>query len=350
MNKVSLKIAQVAPIIERVPPKKYGGIERVVYILVEELVKRGHEVTLFASGDSKTSAKLLSVYPRSLREAKIKDYYGLNDLTLLHLGMPYTMEKQFDIIHDHNSPYSLPIANKAENPVVITMHGAFNATNRNLFKTFCNPFVVAISHSQAKAAPESANIIDVIHNGLAMDHYPFSAAHEGYLLYVGRISMEKGVHYAIETAQAFDLPLIIAAKLDTNDLSYFNEYVGPRLSDERIRWVGEVDEEERNKLMSKALCLLHPVTWREPFGLTMIEAMACGCPVIAFNKGSIPEIVVHEKTGFVVEDIQEMIEAVGRVESLDRLACRKHALANFNATKMTDKYEAVYYRILKQKR
>lgn len=342
-----LRIAQIAPIIERVPPKKYGGSERVVHVLTEGLVSKGHQVTLFASGDSLTSAKFISVYPRSLREAKIKDLYGMNDLSLLHFGKPYTLQDKFDVIHDHNGVLSLPTAQLSETPVVMTLHGAFNSTNRHLYSLFNNPYLVAISHAQAKSAPLNANVIGVVHNGLKMDKYPFSEEHDGYLLYVGRISMEKGTHYAIEVAQALDLPLIIAAKLDQAiDVAYFNEYIKPCLSDERIRWIGEVDEAERNKLMSKALCLLHPVTWKEPFGLTLIEAMACGCPVVAFEKGSIPEIIIDGKTGFVVDDIEKMIDAVEKTTSLDRGFCRKHALENFNVNKMVDQYEQIYYKIL----
>lgn len=346
MSKRKLKIAQIAPIIERVPPKKYGGSERVIHALTEELVKRGHKVTLFASGDSITSAELVSIYPRSLREAKIKDPYSMNDLTLLQLGTPYTMEEQFDIIHDHVGVFSLPTANKSKTPVVATMHGPFTSTNRRLYSAFNKPFLVAISRSQANYIPSHANIAGVIHNGLAMEGYSYSLKNAGYLLFVGRISMEKGTHYAIEVAQSLDLPLVIAAKLDASDLPYFNEYVGPLLSDERIRWIGEVDETERNKLMSKALCLLHPVTWREPFGLTLIEAMACGCPVVAFGEGSIPEIIIDGKTGFIVEDIEGMIEAVGKISLIDRLFCRKYVLKNFNAEKMTDEYESVYLKVL----
>ena len=159
--------------------------------------------------------------------------------------------------------------------------------------------------------------------------------------------MEKGVHHAIAVAQHLNLPLIIAAKLESYDMPYFQEYVGPRLSDQ-IRWVGEVDEEERNRLMSKALAFLHPVTWAEPFGLTMIEAMACGCPVVAMNKGSIPEIVLHQKTGFIVDDVEEMIEVVQNIKSIRRLDCRKHALKNFCAGKMAEGYEKIYQSVLKK--
>lgn len=339
-----MKIAQIAPIAERVPPKKYGGTERVVSALTEELVRRGHEVTLFASGDSITKAKIESVYPRGLREAHLKDIYGINHWSLLNIGLAYELQDDFDIIHDHNAPISLPTANIASTPVVVTMHNAFNADNRRLFQTLRGANIVTISQSQLYPIP-NINHAGTVYNGLAMEHYPFSDENDGYLLFVGRISMEKGTHFAIEAAQQLDKRLIIAAKLENADRAYFKEYVEPRLS-ERIQWVGEVDEEERNVLMSKALCLLHPVTWREPFGLVLIEAMACGCPVVGFNRGAIPEVVKTGVTGYVVEDLEGMIDAVNAIESINRTACRTHALENFSDKKMTDGYEAVYKKIL----
>jgi glycosyltransferase involved in cell wall biosynthesis len=341
-----MRIAQIAPIIERVPPKRYGGTERVVSALTEELVKRGHDVTLFASGDSITSAKLVSVFPRSLREARLKDLYGLNNLTLLLMGTAYGMQEEFDIIHDHMLPLSLPTANLATTPVIATMHGTFTVENRKLFQTLKNPAIVSISDAQAFPAP-NINHLGTVYNGLPLTDSPFGAVPEDYLLFVGRISMEKGTHIAIQVAQELDMRLIIAAKLESVDRPYFKEYVEPWLSD-RIEWIGEVDEEKRNELMSKALCFLHPVTWREPFGLTLIEAMACGCPVVAMNRGSIPEIVQNGVTGYVVEDVEGMAAAVEGIENIDRAACREHALTNFSAERMADGYEAMYTKMLER--
>ncbi len=341
-----MRIAQIAPIIERVPPKKYGGTERVIHALTEELVRRGHEVTLFASGDSKTSATLASVFPRGLREARLKDIYGANMPTMLSLGLAYQRQDEFDIIHDHLVPLSLPIANIARTPVVATNHGPFTPENRKIFQALTSPYIVSISESQAYPVP-GIHHVGTVYNGLPMEHYPFSGEHEGYLLYVGRISMEKGVHFAIETAQQLNLPLIIAAKLDPVDQPYFKEYVEPNLS-EQIQWIGEVDEEKRNQLMSKAMCFLHPVTWREPFGLTMIEAMSCGAPVVAFDKGSVPEIIKNGETGYVVQDIEGMMDAVNSIHQIDRSKCREYALSTFNDKKMADGYEAVYKKILGQ--
>ncbi|OGD89544.1 hypothetical protein A3F45_01435 [Candidatus Curtissbacteria bacterium RIFCSPHIGHO2_12_FULL_41_17] len=340
-----LKIAQIAPLVESVPPQKYGGTERVVYSLCEELVKRGHEVTLFASGDSKSSAKLISVYPVHLRAAKIPDLYGTNDLTMLNIGTAYSMQEEFDLIHDHCGSLSLASANICRKPMLMTMHGPFTSYNRRIFEKLTNPGIVTISKAQARLAP-AINHLGTVYHGLSMESYPFGAKSGNYLLFVGRISMEKGVHLAIEVAQYLNLPLIIAAKLDSVDMAYFNEYVGPKLSDNLIKWVGEVDEGERNKLMKNALCFLHPITWEEPFGLTLIEAMACGCPVVAIGKGSVAEIVEDGKTGFVVSDVYEMIEAVKNIDKIRRYTCRKHVLSNFNSRRMADEYEKIYDKLM----
>lgn len=348
--KRKLKIAQIAPIIERIPPKKYGGTERVVHALTEELVQRGHEVTLFASGDSITSAKLVSVCPTSLREVNAEDLYGLNSVKLLQIGTAYNMQHQFNIIHDHNNHTSILAAQYASVPVVMTYHGAFTTASTKLFEKLSNPYFVAISESQAKSAP-NVSFFAVVHNGLVMNDYPVSNTHDNYLLYVGRISQIKGVHFAIQVSKELRIPLIIAAKLDTaslNDIKYFHQFIEPELEKNSIHWLGEVTEEERNRLMSKALCMLHPATWEEPFGLTIIEAMACGCPVVAFNRGSIPEIVIDGKTGYVVEDVAGMKKAIRKIDNVSRSTCRQYALTTFTAETMADKYEELYYRILKQ--
>lgn len=342
-----MRIAQIAPIIERVPPKKYGGTERMVHALTEELVKRGHKVTLFASGDSLTSADLLSVIPRSLREIKVRDLYRSNPWALCHIGAAYERQNEFDIIHDHNDYFGLPTANISRVPTVLTVHGAFNTENIRIFQKLRNPYLVTISQSQGQAYP-SLHYAGTVHNGLNMEDYPFSEEHDGYLLFVGRISLEKGVHYAIEVARYLSLPLIIAAKLDEEDVPYFEEYVKPRLSED-IRWIGEVDEKERNRLMSRAMAFLHPITWREPFGLTMIEAMACGCPVVAFNRGSVPEIVADGKTGFIVADTEGMLDAISNIGKIQRQECRSYALENFSAKKMAQAYEKIYQQILENK-
>jgi len=337
-----MRIAQIAPLIERVPPKKYGGTERVIYTLTEELVRRGHDVTLFASGDSVTSARLVPSHPKPLREARIANLYGPNMWTLLNIGRAYAMQDEFDVIHDHTMPLSLPTANISRTPVIGTNHGSLTETGSDvsLGAFLRKPSIVSISRSQMKLTPH-LNHAGVVYNGLKMEQYPFGKTHKGYLLYVGRICRDKGTHAAVQTALSLNLPLIIAAKVDTVDQAYFRTHVKPYLSD-TIRWIGEVEEQERNALMSEAMCFLHPVTWDEPFGLTLIEAMACGAPVVAFRRGSIPEIIVHGTTGYVVDGVAGMVEAVKNVATIDRSTCRTYALQNFNERTMTDGYERVY--------
>jgi glycosyltransferase involved in cell wall biosynthesis len=342
-----LRIAQLAPITESVPPKKYGGTERIAHGLTEELVRRGHDVTLFASGDSITNARLVSVFPRALREARIKVLNGPSELSSLNFALAYASQSDFDIIHDHNGTLSLPTAHLATTPVVMTHHGPFTTTNRRLFEALSNPKIVCISHSQASTA-RSFKPAAVIHNGLPLRKLPFSALHDGYLVFVGRISAEKGVHIAIEVAQYLNLPLIIAAKLDAVDRPYFAEYIEPRLDNDQIRWIGEVDEHRKGELLSRARCFLNPLQWKEPFGLTMIEAMAAGCPVVAFNRGSVPEVVADGQTGYVVDDVDEMIEAVNHIDRLDRAQCRRFAIDHFDVSRMTDRYEELYYSLLGQ--
>ena|SRR3989344_2505964 len=342
-----LKIAMIAPLAERVPPEKYGGTERVVHTLTEELVARGHDVTLFASGDSITSAKLISVAPKSLRKLRIHDPYGLNELTTLNIGLAYDMQEEFDIIHDHLGNFSMPAANVSKTPVMLTIHGVIDENCSRLLTTLTGPYVVTISNSQIKNAPK-INHIGTVYNGLNMDKYPFSQNHDGYLLYVGRISMQKGVHIAIEIAQKLKILLIIAAKLDDVEKPYFEKFIKSKLTGGYVKLIGEIDEKKRNKLMSRAMAALHPITWEEPFGLALIESMACGCPVIAFDRGSIPEVIKNCYSGFIVKNIREMSAAVLNLPKIVRENCRKHAIQNFNAKKMIDAYELLYEEVIER--
>ncbi len=339
-----MKIAQIAPLSERVPPPKYGGTERIVYELTEGLVKKGHDVTLFASGNSKTSGRLYSLIPKSLRELNVKNPYGLSEWNMLNVGVAYAHQSEFDIIHDHNYVISMPVANLSRTPVVHTVHGSFHEDNISLYSVLNNVNLVTISKAQQKNG-RGLNILDTVYNGLSMDHYPFSRDHDGYLLVIARMSREKGIHYAIDVAEALNLPLIIGGRISANEQEYFTQMIKPRLS-RKVKWVGEVGERERNILMSKALCMLHPITWPEPFGLTMIEAMACGCPVVAFKQGSISEVIDDGRTGFVVETVDEMKRAVQNIGQIRRTACRAYALDEFNAEKMIIAYESIYEKVL----
>ncbi|MGE5041801.1 MAG: glycosyltransferase family 4 protein [Candidatus Levyibacteriota bacterium] len=342
-----MKIAQIAPVIERVPPKKYGGTERVVHALTEELVKRGHDVTLFATADSQTDAKLISVVEHSARNETKANAYENSLLTLANLGLSYSLQDEFDIIHDHNAPVSLPLAVSAKTPIVMTLHNAFDKYASPLYEKLhnsFNPYLTPISNAQRKNGP-SLNYTETVYHGLNMEHYPFSANHNGYLLFVGRISPKKGLHHAITVAERLNLPLLIVAKLESFNMTYFKSKIEPRLNSQ-IRWLGEVDERQRNKLMSKAFCMLHPVTWPEPFGLVLIEALANGCPVVAFNNGSIAEIIEDKKTGFVVEGVDGMTQMVKKVFKINRAYCRDYALHDFGAERMAGEYEKIYEKIL----
>ncbi len=339
-----MRIAQITSPVLKIPPSKYGGTERVVSALTEELVKRGHDVTLFASGDSVTSAQLIPITKINLTDTGVADPYGANPWTLLGIGKAYAMQDSFDIIHDHTWHLGLPTAQLARTPSVFTLHGPITADNKKIFEKMDHPYLVTISKAQAVPAPH-LNYAGTVYHGFSMEHYPFSSEHGKYLLYVGRISAEKGVHHAIDAALHLNLPLIIAAKVDSVELTYYEKYIKPRLGG-KITWIGEVDEEERNTLMSGALAFLHPACWREPFGLTLIEAMACGTPVIGFNQGSVPELVKHGVSGYVVDNTKEMIHAIRNIHSIDRRGTRNYAIKKFTVKNMVDGYEEIYDRIL----
>lgn len=340
-----MMIAQIAPPIESVPPKKYGGTERVVSELTEELVRRGHSVTLFASGDSQTSGRLIPTLPKSIREMYPTKSEEWVHLSHLHLGTAYSLQDQFDIIHDHTGLFGAPFAHNSRTPVVLTLHGPIDERTETMFTQFQNPYTVTISLQQASKA-DNFNHVGTVYNGLKFDHYPASSIDGSYLLYVGRICPQKGLHHAITVSEKTGLRLVIAAKYEPyQNRDYFDTAIKPKLS-RRIKWLGEVNEETRNQLYAHAKAFLHPATWAEPFGLTLIEAMACGCPIIAFDRGSIPEIVWNKKTGYVVTNVQEMIAAVKKIREIDRKRCVEYARTTFNARKMAVGYERIYRKIL----
>ena len=336
----------IASPIERIPPKLYGGTERVISALTEELVYLGHDVTLFASADSQTSAKLVATFQKPLREAYPSSREVMKRIqeTLLHLGNAYAKQDQFDIIHDHTSYFGLSYAQSSRTPVVSTIHGCLSAESISLYEKFSKPYLVTISQSQQYPA-QNLNYIATVYNGLAMHHYPFSFTHKGYLLAVGRMCEEKGIHNAITIAEKTHLPLLIAAKLEERNMEYFQKYIKPRLT-KKIRWIGEVNERERNELMKNALCFLHPLEWDEPFGLTIIESMSCGTPVITFDKGSMREIIQDTKTGFIAKDIDDAVSCLRKIDTIDRQYCRSYSLKNFNSKKMAREYESIYTSII----
>lgn len=338
-----MRIAQIAPIASRVPPLKYGGTERVVHALTEELVRRGHEVTLFASGDSVTDARLVSVAPHSLRELGLYDLQNIHPVSLLHYGHAYEQSAAFDIVHDHAVPHTLPMAQFRNVLVVGTLHTRATPMDLRFLTMFRSIPIVALSDAHASSLTD-CNVAEVIHNGLPMTQYP-TAEPGNYLLYVADISREKGAHHAVEVARRSGMRLVIAGKVEPQRESFFEDYIIPNLNGS-IRYVGEVGEDERNRLMSRAYAFLHPAIWDEPFGLTLIESQACGTPVIAFNRGAIPEIVNDGITGFVVDNIDQMVAALARIGLIDRAACRAHALKHFSVERMVDSYEALYHSLM----
>lgn len=340
-----MRIAQVAPLWERVPPPAYGGIELVVSLLTDELVRRGHEVTLFASGDSISLAKIESVHPRAIRLDPSVREYGVYEM--LQLSQVYEWASEFDIIHSHVGVSALPYAKLVKTPTVHTLHGIFTPDNEKMFRYAKEQPYVSISHTQ-KESRLGLNYAATVYNGIDVDSHKFYPLPDEppYLAFLGRMSPEKGPHHAIAIAKAVGLPLKMAGKVDVVDEEYFATQIKPHIDGEQIQYSGEANHYQKNQLMGKALATLFPITWREPFGLVMVESMAAGTPVIAMNLGSTSEVIADGKTGFLCNDVAECIDAVKKIEKIDRHACREHIINNFSIKQMTDGYEAVYQQIL----
>jgi glycosyltransferase involved in cell wall biosynthesis len=336
----------LAPLTESVPPALYGGTERVVSLLTEELVRRGHAVTLFASGDSQTAATLVSVCPRGLRlDPEVKDFAAY---TLIALGEAYRRATEFDVIHNHNDYLAFAMARLASTPTVTTTHGRLDlAEVRRLYDFFPEQKLISISRDQQCWLPE-ANWVGTVYNSVALEHFRLRRTPGDYLVFLGRISPEKRPDRAIEIARDVGMRLVIAAKVDPVDQEYYDYAIAPLIqaNQGQIEFIGEVDERAKDELLGNAYAYLFPIDWPEPFGLTMVEAMATGTPVIASRNGSTPEVVQDGVTGFVCGTVKEMIEAVPRVASLDRTACRRHVERFFSPEAMADGYEALYRAVM----
>lgn len=336
-----MRIALVCSLIEPVPPILYGGTERVVSVLTEELVRRGHDVTLFASGDSQTSAKLVACAPRGLRlDPAVKDTVAP---TLFELGEVYRRASEFDVIHNHVDYLAFPFSRLSSVPTITTAHGRLDlAEVRRLYDMFREHRLVSISNDQASHLPH-ANWIANIYNGIDVQNLKFRSKPGDYLVFLGRISPEKRPDRAIEIARDVGMRIVIAAKVDSVDRDYFDAAIKPLVDGSRlVEFIGEVDEAGKAELLGGAYAYLFPIDWPEPFGLTMIEAMATGTPVIASRNGSVPEVVVDGVTGFVCDSFRGMAEAVERAGELDRAKCREHVEQNFSPATMASSYEAVY--------
>lgn len=336
-----MRIAQIATLHERVPPAGYGGTERVVHYLTEELVRRGHDVVLFASGDSQTSAKLCACVPQALRlSGQVADASVHN---VIQLDRVVEQLDNFDILHFHNGHTHYPLANLLGIPHLNTLHGPLHAPEQKLLYThFHQVPLVSISETQRQPVP-GANWLGNVYHGLPNDLYRYQASPRPYLAFIGRISPEKRLDRAIAIATAVGLPLKVAAKIDPVDTPYFHEHIEPLLKNNPlVEFVGEVDDAGKQDLLGHALALLFPIDWPEPFGLVMIEANACGTPVIAWRNGSTPEVIREGVNGFLVTSIEEAIATVGRLEQLDRSRVRSHFEVCFSVSRQAEDYEQLY--------
>jgi glycosyltransferase involved in cell wall biosynthesis len=339
-----MKIAQVSSLMEAVPPKLYGGTERIVAYLTDELVNLGHDVTLFASGDSVTSAKLEAVWPHALRlEPNMCDYLAP------HIVLLETLARQadaFDLIHLHIDYLGYPMLQRLGVPFVTTLHGRLDLPElQPLYEVFSKVPVVSISDSQREPLTQP-NYVDTIYHGLPKGLLRPGAGAAGYLAFIGRISPEKAPDAAIRIAGRAGMKIKIAAKVDKVDREYFERVVEPLLSQPHVEFIGEIDDSRKSDFLGNAAGLLFPIAWREPFGLAMIEAMACGTPVIAMRNGSVPELVEEGITGFIVESEDEAVRAVAALPTLDRRGVRQRFEDRFTARRMAEDYVALYHRLI----
>jgi glycosyltransferase involved in cell wall biosynthesis len=342
-----VRIAQVAPLYESVPPKYYGGIERVVSYLTEELVRQGHEVTLFASGDSVTKARLVAPCRRSLRMDKQCVDQLVHQILMLELVFKDT--SRFDIIHFHIDYLHFPLSRRQSTLHVTTLHGRLDIPDLvSLYQEFKEIPVISISDAQRDPLPW-LNWQGTVYHGLPDDLYTFRPEPGKYLAFLGRISPEKRVDSAIDIAKRIGMEIKIAAKVDATDREYFDDVIAPLLHDPLVEYVGEIGEGEKNEFLGNAYALLFPIAWPEPFGLVMIEAMACGTPVIAYRQGSVPEVMEEGVTGFIVHSLEDAVRAAERIPSLSRQRCRQLFEGRFSASRMARDYLAIYQRVVDRK-
>jgi glycosyltransferase involved in cell wall biosynthesis len=338
-----VRIAQVAPLYERVPPKYYGGTERIVSCLTDELVRQGHDVTLFASGDSITQAKLISVCDEALR---LNPKY--TDPILYHMLLAERAAQradEFDFIHFHLTYLHYPIAKRLATPHATTVHGRIDLPEYvPLYHEYSDTPVISISDSQRAPLPW-LNWQGTVYHGIPDELFSCRAEPGKYLAFLGRFSPEKRADRAIEIAKRSGIPLKIAAKVENTDLEYFETVIKPLLNDPLIEYIGEIAEEEKQEFLSEAYAQIFPIDWPEPFGLVMIEALACGTPTIAFRCGSVPEIIDDGVTGFIVDSVEEAIESLKRIPKLSREKCRQVFEERFSASRMVKDYLSIYARI-----
>ncbi|HXW04446.1 MAG TPA: glycosyltransferase family 4 protein [Vicinamibacterales bacterium] len=336
-----MRIAQVAPLYESVPPAAYGGTERVVSFLTDELVRQGHDVTLFASGDSRTLANLVPICDRALRlNTRCRDHLAPHVLMIEQLAK---RARDFDAVHFHIAEVHFPLLRRLPGIVhVTTLHGRLDLEElQPFYDEFCDMPVVSISDAQRRPLPQ-ARWLATVHHGLPTDLLQFSPGPGSYLAFLGRISPEKRVDRAVAIATACGLPLKIAAKVDAVDRDYFQTEIRPLLDNPLVEFIGEIGEAQKSAFLGGARALLFPIDWPEPFGLVMIEAMACGVPVVAFEGGSVPEVIDHGVTGFIVSSVEEAVQAVHGIDRIDRAVCRATFDRRFSVSRMAWRYERIY--------
>ncbi len=341
-----MKIGILAPIAWRTPPRKYGPWEQVCANLADGLAERGHEVYLFATGDSRTKARLVSVCPEPLGEHPERPS---RPWELIHIGNALREADRLalDLLHNHMNYLTLPFAGLVRTPVVTTMHGAalLEADSRAAYRQFPKMPYISISYAEREGCPE-LNYVANVYNGIRLEPFDFVERTGEYLLFIGRICPDKGADLAIEAARRSGLPLIMAGIVPGGEEEFFEAKIRPSIDGKQIRFVGEVGPAERNRLMGGALALLHLIRAPEPFGLVMTEAMACGTPVVGFGLGSVPEVVAHGKTGYVVKTMDEAVSAIGQLSAINRKDCRRRVEEHFTVDHMVAGYEQAFQNLL----
>ena len=344
-----MKIAILTPFEESIPPKKYGGTELVVYNLTQKLVSMGHDVTLLGTGDSKTNAKLVEIFPQSIRSlSEAKDMKIRESLKYIGLGrvMEYLDKNKFDVVHNNIGWRVLPFDDVIDSPIITTLHGPLDvAYQQKVYGAYSKANYVSISLNQRRPML-NLNFVANVYNGIETEKFEFYEEPKDYFAFLGRMSPEKGPVQAIKIAKKAGVKLIMAAKIDTVDVEYYRKEVEPLIDGKQIKYIGEVDHEGKVELLGNAKALLAPIQWEEPFGLFFTEAMVCGTPVIATRRGSVPEIVIDGKTGFICKDLDDAAEKIKEIEKIDRKDCRKHVKKNFSSEKMANDYLAAYKKVI----
>lgn len=359
-----MKIAHIAPPWISIPPKNYGGTETVLYNLVEEQVAQGHDVTLFAAGDATTSAKLISFFPHSLLESGVPWQGHLKAYFHLHKAVEYIKDHDFDVVHTHLSSsadmYLFPLMSHLAVPHVMTLHSHFpfdrvqswtGDADDDYIKDWASKVPMVLISNQARANTTlPLNIVGVVHHGLPLQHFRATTHQpENYLVWLGRFVPEKGAHLAIEAAKRAGVPIVLAGTIDKHveeSVNYFNQKIQPFIDNKQVKYVGPVNMQQKIDLLSRARGMLNPIQWEEPFGMVMIEAMAVGCPVIAFRRGAAPEIVAHGTSGFLVQNIDEMVGCIARLDEFERTRVSAHVEQHFTARVMAQKYVRVYKQVI----